>query len=66
RPNIQSEYFYHMDVSQWTQNLETSKSIVQKIQIILEKFKPYRSLVQKGFPHRRIDIELSRFWQGES
>ncbi|CAF5009601.1 unnamed protein product, partial [Rotaria sp. Silwood1] len=27
RLNIQSGYFYHIDVSQWTQNLETSKSI---------------------------------------
>ncbi|CAF5082646.1 unnamed protein product, partial [Rotaria sp. Silwood1] len=44
RLNIQPGYFYHIDASQWTQNLETSKSIVQKC-----------------FPHSRIDIELSRF-----
>ncbi|CAF5140615.1 unnamed protein product, partial [Rotaria sp. Silwood1] len=27
RLNIQSGYFYHIDASQWAQNLETSKSI---------------------------------------
>ncbi|CAF5058437.1 unnamed protein product, partial [Rotaria sp. Silwood1] len=27
QPNIQSGYFYHIDASPWTQNLETSKSI---------------------------------------
>ncbi|CAF4593623.1 unnamed protein product, partial [Rotaria sp. Silwood2] len=58
---VQHVNVFEQDLCQLIERLKQFVFLDIHGEIIPEKLKPYRSMVQKCFPHSRINIELTRF-----